>query len=227
VPVFAALPDETRKRLEQAAETREYRRRQVIFFPDNSADFVYVMCTGRIKISKVSDQGREITLFMLDSPNIFGETGLSQNDGAYGVMAETLEDSSVALFRRDPLWSAVAESPAASVEMFRLISRRRASAEAQLADMAFLDVTKRLAKLLLRLSESGSGRADRGSVLMRTKLTHQELAHMVGSTRETITMILNDFRRTGCVDFVGRRIVINDYDRLDAIARRNGDVAHK
>ena len=227
VSLFTALPEEARRRLELSAETRDYRRRQVIYFPDHPAEFIYVLCSGRVKISRVSDQGREITLYMLDLPGVFGETGLAHVDGTYGLMAETLEDSTVALFRRDTFWPVLSESEGAAMEMMGLMSRRRAAAESQLADMAFLDVTKRLAKLLLRLSDHTPGRGERGSILMRSKLTHQELAQMVGSTRETITMILNEFRRLGCIDFVGRKIVISDYEELNLILRRNGDISRK
>ena len=217
VPTLAALLPDTRRRLERGAEQRLYRRRHVIHFPDQVGDFLYVLCSGRVKVSRVSEQGREMTLHLLDGPELFGETGLADDGLPYELMAETMEDSQVAVLRRADILAGLAESPAASVEMLKLVSLRRAQAEAQAGDLVFLEVPRRLAKLLLSLYEAQGGRAVRGSNTLRAKLTHQELANMVGSTRETTTLILNDFRRQGALDFLGRKIILRDHAALEAV----------
>ncbi len=217
VPTLAALPEETRRRLERVAEQRAYRRRQVIHFPDQAGDFVYLLCSGRVKISRTSEQGREITLHLLDGPQLFGEAGMAETNQPYELMAETLEDSQVAVFRRADLLTGLSHSPQAALELFKMTSERRAQAEALTADLVFLDVPRRLAKLLLRLHDAPGGKGARGGMLARVKFTHQELANMIGSTRETTTLILNDFKRQGCLDFVGRRIVLRNRAVLEAM----------
>jgi len=227
IPVLAALPEDTLRRLERAAEQRQYRRRQVIHFPDQPGDFLYVLCTGRVKISRTSEQGREMTLRLLEGPQIFGETGLFDADAPYELMAETLEDSLVGVLRRSDIMAGLMQSPQAALEMLKIVSERRAEAEAQTADLVFLEVPKRLAKLLLRLHETSGGRGTRGGLLAKVKLTHQELANMIGSTRETVTLILNDFKRQGSLDFVGRKIVIRDRAMLEALISRHLDPGRK
>lgn len=223
VPLLAALPEEAQKRLERTAEQRQYRRRQVIHFPDQAGDFVYLLCTGRIKIARVSDQGREVTLHLLEGPQVFGETGLIEADMPYELMAETLDDSAIAVFRRADFLSVVLASPPATLELLRLVSRRRSEAEAQVADLVFLEVPKRIAKLLLHLNEPNGGKgAGRTGQLGKAKFTHQELANMIGSTRETTTLILNDFKRQGLLDFIGRKIVIRNRVGLEALLHRGG-----
>ena len=226
VPVLAALPEDTQKRLERLAEQRQYRRRQVIHFPDQPGDFVYLLCSGRVKIARVSDQGREVTLHLIEGPEIFGENGLVDANLPYELMAETLEDSLVAVFRRSDLLAGLTASPQASLEMLKLMSRRRSQAESQVADLVFLEVPKRLAKLLLLLHETGS-KASRGGLLAKAKFTHQELANMVGSTRETTTLVLNDFKRQGFLDFVGRKIVLRNRASLEAILLRGSGALGK
>lgn len=220
VPMLAALPEETQKRLERVAEQRQYRRRQVIHFPDQPGDFLYLLCTGRVKIGRVSDQGREVTLHLLEGPTLFGETGFVEADLPYELMAETLEDSLVAVLRRSDLLAALMTTPQAALELIKLISQRRSEAETQVADLVFLEVPKRIAKLLLHLHESGRGR---GGLLAKAKFTHQELANMIGSTRETTTLILNDFRRQGLLDFQGRKIILRDRAGLEGLVRRVSD----
>jgi CRP/FNR family transcriptional regulator len=217
VPLLAALTEETQKRLERIAEQRNYRRRQVIHFPDQAGDFVYLLCTGRVKLSRVSEQGREVTLSMIEGNEIFGEAGLFEENHPYELMAETLEDSLVAVFRRADILAAVQESGAASLELLKLLRLRRSLAETAVADLVFLEVPKRLAKLLMKLHDQHGSRTGRGGVLIKAKFTHQELANMIGSTRETTTLILNDFKRQGVIDFLGRKIVVRNRTDLEHI----------
>lgn len=207
--MLAALPDETLKRLERIAEQRQYRRRQVVHFADQPGDYVYLLCTGQVKIARVSDQGRELTLYLLDDGSLFGETGLLEANDPYEMMAETLEDSLIVVFRRSDLLAALHQSLGATQALLRLMSERRLMAENKVADLVFLEVPKRLAKLLLRLHDGQHGsRNGRSGQALKGKLTHQELANIIGSTRETTTLILNDFKRQGLIDFLGRKIVI-------------------
>ncbi len=207
-PVLAALPEETRKHLARSVEQRQYRRRQVIHFADQPGDHVYLLCTGRIKVARVSDQGRELTLYLLEEGALFGETALLDAGGAYELMSETLEDSLVVVFRRSEVLAALAQSQAATQELLRLVGARRLMAENQVADLVFLEVPKRLAKLLLRLHDGQGGHGRRPAQALRGRLTHQELANVIGSTRETTTLVLNDFKRQGLIEFLGRKILI-------------------
>lgn len=215
VPMLAALPDEQLKRLERIAEQRSYRRRQVVHFADQPGDYVYLLCTGRVKIARVSERGRELTLYLLEDGAIFGETGLLGSEETYELVAETLEDSLVVVFRRADILAVLEQSLTATRELLKLVGARRMMAENQVADLVFLEVPKRLAKLLLRLYEGQSGRNGRVGQALRGKMTHQELANVIGSTRETTTLILNDFRRQGLIDFLGRKILITDRSGLE------------
>jgi len=219
VPMFAALPEETQKRLEKIAEQRQYRRRQVVHFADQAGDFVYLLCSGRVKVSRVSEQGREVTLYLIEGNQVFGETGLVAENQPYELMAETLEDSLVAVFRRNDIIAALNENPKGAAEMLKLVSERRSQAETAVADLVFLDVPKRLAKLLLRLHDAHGSKASKTGTLIKAKFTHQELANMIGSTRETTTLILNDFKRQGSIDFTGRKIVVRSRGELEDILR--------
>src|ERR1700733_12359184 len=111
VPMLAALPEETQKRVERIAEQRHYRRRQVVHFSDQAGDFIYLLCTGRVKVSRVSEQGREVTLYLIEGNQVFGETGLISENQPYELMAETLEDSLISVFRRSDIIAALNETP--------------------------------------------------------------------------------------------------------------------
>lgn len=217
-PGLQQLPEEVRRRLERMAEQRNYRRRQVIHFADQPGDYVYLLCSGRVKVARVSDQGREVTLYLVEPGQLFGEEALSESGTPYGVMAETLDDSLVCAFRRSDFLEAYQNAPAASLDLVRVVNDRRAMAESKIADLVFLDVPKRLAKLLLRLYDRAERRGDG---LISSKYTHQELANLIGSTRETTTLILNEFRRQGRIEFSGRKIIIRRREELESLLHRD------
>jgi CRP/FNR family transcriptional regulator, cyclic AMP receptor protein len=225
VPLLAALPDEALKRFDKIAEQRHYRRRQVIHFPDQAGDFIYLLCTGRVKLSRVSDQGREVTLALLENTEIFGETGILAPDQPYELMAETVDDSVIAVLRRTDLMTALQESPAAMYELLKLISHRRSIAETTVADLVFLEVPKRLSKLLIKLHDSQGGGNSPSNALMKAKFTHQELANIIGSTRETTTLVLNDFKRRGLIEFSGRKIILKKRAEIEGILRGSAPIS--
>lgn len=219
VPLLAALPDDTLKRFDRIAEQRHYRRRQVIHFPDQAGDFIYLLCSGRVKLSRVSEQGREVTLALLENTELFGETGILEADQPYELMAETVDDSVIAVLRRADLMMALIENPPAMFELLKLISHRRSIVEGTVADLVFLEVPKRLSKLLIKLHDAQGGGSGAANALIKAKFTHQELANIIGSTRETTTLVLNEFKRRGLIEFSGRKIVLKRRDEIEAILR--------
>lgn len=218
VPLLAALADDTLRRFDRTAEQRHYRRRQVVHFPDQPGDFAYLLCTGRVKLSRVSDQGREVTLALLENTELFGESGMLEPNQPYELMAETVDDSVIAVIRRDDLMDAVRESPQATTELIKLIGLRRSIAENTVADLVFLEVPKRIAKLLLKLHDAQDGGSN-SNMPIKSRFTHQELANIVGSTRETTTVILNEFKRRGIIESSGRKITIKDRNELESLLK--------
>jgi len=216
VPMLSAMPAATQMKLALNAEERNYRRRQMVQFADQPGDFVYLLCSGLVKTSRVSPAGREVIVGLISPDQIFGETGLSQENLPYEINAETMDHSMIAVFRRNDILAGLDETPAAWAALLKIISNRRSREMQALADLVFLDVPKRLAKLLIELSESQGYRASKNRQGIK-KFTHQELADMIGSTRETTTLILNDFKRMDAIEFVGRCIVIRNEATLEQI----------
>jgi CRP/FNR family transcriptional regulator len=163
---------------------------------------------------KTGSSGREVTLDIVSPGEIFGEANLFVTNSAYGSSAEVLEDSIVYAIRRDSLYGAMVNNMDALKSFLALEVRRRHAAEQRLAEFVFYDVPTRLAHLLGRLASFYAEEGKNTGVMIRAKLTHQELANLVGSTRETTTLILNDFKRKKLIEFQGRKIVALDIEGL-------------
>jgi CRP/FNR family cyclic AMP-dependent transcriptional regulator len=216
VPLFEKLSNDELLRLERCAEERQIRGRQVVFLFEQKYEAVFLLVSGRIKLLRCSPGGREVTLSLVNPLELFGEAGLYSSATTYPYSAEALEDSMVYSFRRSEFESTLQSSPDALLQLFKLQALSRQSADARLTDFIFYDVTARLARLLVTLSRT-YGRSTKLGMLLKLKATHQELANLIGSTRETTTLILSEFRRRGLIEFAGRKIIVLEPEQLSEI----------
>ena len=215
-PLFTDLPPAVLSRIADRSLWQEYQRRQAIHFPGDPADAVYVVRQGRLKISRLSEDGKEATLILVGPNEVFGEECLLDVTTREAI-AEVLEPAQTLRIPREELLPLLRAHPAFVLAVARLMSGRRRAAESRLEEMVFKTVRGRLAALLARLARS-HGRATEGGILLDLALAHQDLAGQIGSTRETTTLTLNEFKRRGLLRIDHCRILIRDLARLEAIA---------
>lgn len=186
------------------------------YLPQDPSDRVFLLKEGRVKISKVSEDGKQLTLGILEPGEIFGELALV-DEGPRGTTAEALEDTFICVIGRRDFERLLEKKPGLALKVTKLIGVRRKAIEAKVEDLVFKDVGSRLAKLLLELAASYGTKVGKGTRI-DVKLTHQELAALIGSTRETTTSTLNEFRRLGLIEVEKRRIVVVDDEALKILA---------
>jgi CRP/FNR family transcriptional regulator len=215
-PLFTDLPPGVLSRIADRSLWREYRRRQAIHFPGEPADAIFVLRHGRVKVSRLSEDGKEITLNLVGANEALGEECLL-DAVTRETLAEVLEPAQALRISREELLPVLQAHPPFALAVARLMSGRRRTAESRLEEMIFRTVRGRLAALLTRLARS-DGRATDGGILLDLSLAHQDLAGQIGSTRETTTLTLNEFRRGGLLRIDHCRILIRDLAGLEAIA---------
>ncbi|HEX8561140.1 MAG TPA: Crp/Fnr family transcriptional regulator [Pyrinomonadaceae bacterium] len=205
--VGAALPEEALALLAAGSEAVDYRRRRFIYRRGDVADALYCIARGRVKVCSIDDQtGREAVIDIVGPGAIFGESSLY----SAGVREKCAIAYEQARLLKIPA-GVYREGMAASHELydytFRMVGQRLSRAERRVADFALDAIPARLDKLLVDLSER-YGRPDPDGVLIDLQLPHREIASIVGSTRESVTVRLNALRRAGIIDFVDRKILI-------------------
>jgi CRP/FNR family transcriptional regulator len=213
VPLFSKIAHEELLRLERTAEERQIRARHVIFLHEQKFEHVFLLVSGRVKLLRGSTHGREVTFALVNPLEFFGETDLFSSSTTYPYSCEALEESTIIGFRREDFETAVNSSTEAMQLLLKIQAASRLKAESRLTEFVFYDVTARLARLLVSMSGT-YGRSTKVGTMLKLKVTHQELANLIGSTRETTTLILSEFRRKSLIDFAGRKIVILDSDQL-------------
>jgi CRP-like cAMP-binding protein len=208
VPLLAALTDADREALARTATRRRFRRGDIIFQKDDPGHSLFIVARGSVRIHVPSTQGADLTLAVLGAGQFFGD--LSLLDGRpRSASASALADTSVVAIERSDFVALVRSRPEAAMSVLATVARRLRETDEMASDLAFLDVGGRLAKKLLDLAAThGVRRAD--GVLLDMTLTQEELANMIGVTRESVNRNLSVFRRTGLVAKEGRRFVLRD-----------------
>jgi CRP-like cAMP-binding protein len=189
---------------------------QPLYLPDDPSDKVYLLKEGKVKVSKVSEDGNQVTHAILEQGEIFGELALV-DEGPQGTVAETLDDTFIWQVGRGDLQKLLEKKPDLALRVTKLIGMQRKVIKTKVVDLVFRDVSSRLAKLLLKLAATYGTRTRRGTRI-NVKLTHQELANLIGSTSETTTATLKELRMHGLIDTDKRRFIVVDRSGLAALA---------
>ena len=184
VPLFSGLEDEDLESLISVATRRKYPKEGVIFFEHDLGDALFMILSGRVKVTILSDDGREIILAMLSDSDFFGEMSLLDNEPRSATAIALQETEMVVLHQRDFL-SIVEKRPRVLINLLSVLSSRLRKANQQIGNLALHDVYGRVARILLEMASEDGNRQPDGRVSFR-RPTHQEIANMIGATRETV-----------------------------------------
>lgn len=212
-PFFSELDPETVARVEGLVYHREYGFRQIIYFPDDPCNLVYWVRRGRVRITRVSGDGREVTFRHLLPGDLFGEeclTDLPRRE----CYAEAMKPTVLCLMHTEDFLRCLKQEPGMALRVARALCRRALDTEHVFTETVFLSVRSRVASALLRLYRREG--AEQGGAI---SITHQEIANLIGSTRETTTATLHGLRAEGILTLSNRRIEITDPISLEQVAR--------
>ena len=204
----ATLSDSLVSDLARNSVVLDFRRRRFVYRAGEPADCLYAIIHGRVKLCRIeSDNGREAVIDILPEGSLFGESALYSAAGQRANSAIAYENSRLLRIHAADFKRGMAEDDRLHDYTFRLIGQRLEHAERRLADFALNAIPARLDRLLAEFS-ARYGVTEPEGVLIDIPLPHREIASIVGSTRESVTVRLNAMRREGTIEFVKRRILI-------------------
>jgi len=216
IPLLQDISHDTVHRLMQHIELKEVRRRQVVYLPGDPGQTIYFVNGGRIKISKVTRDGKELTLAYRGPGEIFGELAMVDG-GPREEMAEAMENALISELGRAEFEKMVQKEAIIGYRLTKIVAARRREVENKIEQLILKDVNAKLAELLLRLATEYGIEDSRGT-LVSLKITHQEMANLIGSTRETVSLTLSQFKRKGLIQTDGRKVILADREGLRALA---------
>lgn len=180
----------------------------VIYLPGDPSDTVYFLKEGRVRISRLSEEGRQITLLVLDTGAIFGEIVVLDENNTHDNIAETMEDSFICHTSKQNFEHFLQRNPDLSLKVAKLVGQRLRQIENRLEDMAFLTTEARLRKLLDNLAQD-YGQDTASGKRIDLRLTHQELGQLIHASRQTVTELLNQFEAEQLLSIEKRRLVLH------------------
>lgn len=194
------------------------RKNQVIFFPETSSDTIYFLKEGKVKISRLSDEGESVTIQIIGAGEIFGESALMGQE-KHENMAETIEPAVVCAISKTEFMDFLDRNPKLNRAVNQLIGFRIRKIEAHIEDLVFRDSRERILLFLERYVES-FGRFLTDLWEVRPFLTHQQIGEITATSRQTVNQVLNDLKRDGIIDFSRRHLWVKDRDRLKKLLPR-------
>jgi CRP/FNR family transcriptional regulator, global nitrogen regulator len=186
---------------------RHFGAKDLIFAPGDPDGQLYFLLEGTVRLYKIYGQYKEATVALLKEGGVFGELSLEKGS-RQGVFAEALTDARVAVVRKAILAEAIRRSPPFAVKLLSCFSERLRYSDAVIESLLDREVSARLATLLVHLADR-FGETNGSGTVLQVRLTHQDLANMIVSTREAVSKVMSEFQRDGLIEVRNRRIAIS------------------
>jgi len=217
VPLFAGMADDDWSALAPRLTTVQISKGNVVFHEGDPGDCLFVVLEGKVKISRTAPDGRENLLAILGPGDLLGELSL------FDAIDRTATATALTQLRLSQLddidfHAYISDRPAVATELLRVLARRLRDTNAAMADLVFTDVPGRVAKALLSLADR-FGEETSDGVRVSHDLTQEELAQLVGASRETVNKALSDFATRGWLRLEGKSVLLLDRPRLSRRGR--------
>jgi CRP-like cAMP-binding protein len=217
IPLFSSLSPEETSEISHYVEIKTVKKRETVFSEGSPSGMFYALVNGKIKITKMSGEGKEIIVELISPGDFFGAFAALRGF-PYPANAVAMTDSVILRIRRPDLLRIIERFPNIMYLLTSHLSERVREFPETLKSIALERVESRIASLLLKLAQKTGIRMDDGSVQINMKLTKQDISEMVGSTVETSIRVMSRFQKTGMIRTTGGRIIIIDKKALKAIA---------
>jgi CRP/FNR family transcriptional regulator, cyclic AMP receptor protein len=204
VPLFASFPDDQLRMLVTVVTRRSAPRASVIMAAGDPIDSLYIVISGRLKVMMGDADGKEVILSLIGPGEFFGEMGLI-DDSPRSASVVTIEPCELVSITKRDFKKCLAENFEMSMAVMRGLVRRLREADRKIGSLALLDVYGRVARLLLDMSEDVNGQK-----MVTKRLPKQDIAKMIGASREMVSRVMKDLQMGGYIEMRGSTIVLHD-----------------
>jgi CRP/FNR family cyclic AMP-dependent transcriptional regulator len=212
VPLFSQLDEDDLEKIRNLCVTLHYVKDQIILIEEEEGNTLFLIQKGRVKVSRISDDGREVILSILEPGDFFGE--LSLIDGkARSASVTAIEDSEALVLRRGDFLGLLEDYPQISISLMKELAARIRKSDTQIKSLSLQDAMGRVASSLIMLADD-HGRLRKGQVVIPRIPLQQDLANMAGTSRETISRVFRNLEEDQLIERSGRKITILDFNRF-------------
>lgn len=210
--LFATLDFTEREKIGVLAGKKVYRKNEMIFRDEDPAHTIYLIKYGRVKLFKVSEGGKEITLDILKEDDIFGENTFFEENARHTMNAQAMEDTFICSCNKEH-FAILLQNPQTALKIIQLLGGKLNNYTDKVASIAFQDVKGRISAMLLRLAGE-YGKPSSGGTIIDIDLTHQDIASLVNASRVMVTNVLGDLKQEGAIASKGHQFILLSPEKL-------------
>ncbi len=210
VPIFNELSDQELEKIAALGVRKKYKKGSIILLEEETGAALFVIVSGKVKIVRMDDDGREVILSILGGSDFFGEMAILDGLTRSASVVATSKSELFMIHRRDFL-KLLNDFPMVAIALLRELTNRLRKADAQIKSLSLKDAAGRVANVVLQLADE-IGMFRKGRVEIDELPLQQDLANMAGTSRETISRMIHKFIQKGYLQMQGNRLIINDYE---------------
>ncbi len=212
VPIFSELHDNVLEKISELMQVRSYVKEQMILMEESLGDSFFVISNGSVKITRLSEDGREVILAMLGEGEFFGEMSLLDGE-TRSANVVAIEDSEVMVLNRSEFLNLLERYPKIAISLLEELTRRLRKSDQQIESLSLSDAEKRIAITIMRLAEE-LGVIKHGEVTIRNLPYQQDIANMAGTSRETVSRTLKLLEEKEYLSRSGKTLVVHNFERF-------------
>ncbi|KUG24820.1 camp-binding protein [hydrocarbon metagenome] len=212
VPIFSDLPEEVIDQVVLTGNKKTYTKDSVILVEEEIGTALFVIIKGKVKVSRSSNDGREVILSILTDSDFFGEMSILDGLNRSATVV-ALEDSELFIIQRKEFLDLLNKHPEITIALLSELTRRLRNADMKIKALSLKDAEGKVATVILQLADD-IGKIKQGIVEIEKLPLQQDLANMAGTSRETISRTLHSFARKGWVEMEGSKLRILDYEKF-------------
>ncbi len=212
IQLFSSLSDEELLHVSSSIMLKEFKKNEVILYEQDTNEFMYIILFGKVRVIQTTEDGKEIILATHKSNELFGEISLIDGKTSPATVLAT-ETSLIAIISKKDFYSLLIHQSKVLEKMLQILCSRLRESWKRIEILNFKDASQRIKMLFLLLSHDNGQKTPEG-VVLNIKLTHQNMADMVGLTRETVTRVIDKFRRDGEIKVLKDKCILLRQDFL-------------
>ena len=212
VPYFNELEDKSLEEIHKILIIKSFKKGSIIFMEGEKGEAIYFVKSGKVKISKTSSTGKEYIIKIMEKGDIFAESVLFVG-GEYPATAEAIEDSEVIVLKNQDIENLILKNSEIALSIIKLMAKRLKNVAVIIENLALRDSIGRTASVLLTFAKERGINTKEG-ILLDLNLNRQDLANIVGTSRENVTRILSQLDKDGVIRLDRQRILIKDIEKL-------------
>ncbi|RMF93201.1 MAG: Crp/Fnr family transcriptional regulator [Candidatus Schekmanbacteria bacterium] len=217
IPLFEDLDEDAMKKVISIARKKIFRKNEIIFEDGDEAESFYIILSGQVKIYKLSNDGKEQILHIIEKGESFGEAALFSG-GNYPAYAEAIEDSMLISIPKDQFLSILKNTPELSLKMLASLSRYLIQFNRMIEELSLKEVSSRLAGFLLDEIKKNKSIEAKDNVVFEIGISKVQLARKLGTVNETLYRTFKKMKEKGIIDFKGKKVKIINAEKLKALA---------